>query len=226
MPKGKLIIIEGTDGSGKRTQTELLFNNLKKHKIACANMDIPIYHSFTGEFVARYLRNDFGRINAYLAATLFAVNRFEAKEKITKWLKEGKVVVLNRYVTANLIHQAANLDQGEREEFKKWVAKLEYEVFGMPKPDLVIFINMPVELAVKMIKHKSAKDRKYLAGAKKDLLESDLLHQKEALREVMKTAKNMKVAKIIDTTVRGELLPKEKIADEVWKEVSKFLKKK
>ncbi|OGE73843.1 MAG: hypothetical protein A3I07_00565 [Candidatus Doudnabacteria bacterium RIFCSPLOWO2_02_FULL_42_9] len=217
--KGKLIVVDGTDGSGKSTQTQLLYRRLKKQRIKTAFLDIPIYNSFTGELVARYLRNDFGRIDAYLAATLYAVNRFEAKDKIVKWLREGYVVVLNRYVTANLIHQSANLDKKDREKFKKWISKLEYEVFGLPKPDLVLFINMPVEIAIEMIQNKSAKDRKYLAGAKKDLLESDLLHQKESLREVIKTAKGMKVAKIIDATIKGELKPKQVIANEIWKEV-------
>ena len=226
MDKGKLIIIEGTDGSGKTTQTKLLFENLKKHNIKTAFLDIPVYSSFTGELVARYLRNDFGRINAYLAATLFAVNRFQAKDKIENWLKEGRIIVLNRYVTANQIHQAANLDRKEREKFKKWVAELEYEVFGMPKPDLILFINMPVEIAIDMIQHKPAKDRKYVSGAKKDLLESDLIHQKEALREVIRTANNLKAARIIDTTKKGELLPKDIIAKKIWTEVTKFLNKK
>jgi dTMP kinase len=226
MAKGKLIIIEGTDGSGKRTQTELLYKKLKTHRIKTAFLDIPIYKSFTGELVARYLRNDFGRINAYLAATLFAVNRFQAKEKLMKWLKDGYVVVLNRYVTANLIHQSANLDRGEREQFKKWISQLEYEVFGMPKPDLVLFINMPIEIAAEMIQRKSSKERKYVFGAKKDLLESDLIHQKESLREVMKTARNLKAAKVIDATIKGELRRKDEIAADIWHEVSKFLKKK
>ncbi len=225
MSKGKLIIIEGTDGSGKKTQTDLLYKNLKKHKIKTAFLDIPVYQSFTGELVARYLRNDFGRINAYLAATLFAVNRFQEKEKLLKWLKDGYVVVLNRYVTANLIHQSANLDRAEREKFKKWIAKLEYEVFGMPEPDLVIFINMPVEIAAEMIQRKSSKERKYVLGAKKDLLESDLLHQKESLREIIKTAKKMKVSKIIDATIKGELRSKADIANDIWKEVNNFIKK-
>ncbi|MBX4187388.1 MAG: AAA family ATPase [Candidatus Doudnabacteria bacterium] len=224
MSKGKLIIIEGTDGSGKTTQSKLLFQTLKKHKIKTEILDIPVYDSFTGELVGRYLRNDFGRINPYLAATLFAINRYQIKDKLTKWLNEGRVVVLNRYVTANQIHQAANLDRKEREKFKNWVAELEYKVLGMPKPDLILFINMPVEIAIDMIQHKPAKDRKYARGAKKDLLESDLLHQKEALREVIKTAGTLKTARIIDTTIKGQLLPKQEIADKIWAEVSQYLK--
>lgn len=219
--RGKLIVIDGTDGSGKRTQSEILLKNLRKHKIKAELLDIPVYESFTGEMVARYLRNDFGRIDPYLAAMLFAVNRFQAKEKILNWLKQDKIVVLDRYVTANQIHQSANLSPKERKKFKEWVSKLEYEVFAMPKPDLVLFMNMPVEIAISRILQKSPKDRKYAFGAKKDLLESDLVHQQQALKEVIALAKKTKSSAIIETTEGDRLLTKEEIADRIWEIVKK-----
>lgn len=223
MPKGKLIVIEGTDGSGKRTQTDLLYKNLLKRRVKAAFLDIPVYESFTGELVARYLRNEFGRINPYLASTLFAVNRFQVKEKIDGWLKEGRIVIMNRYVSSNQTHQAANLRPQERAKFKKWVAKLEYEIFKMPRPDLVLFLNVPVEIATARVQHKSAKERKYAHGAAEDMLESDLVHQTAALREVLSLAKQIKNSRVITTMSGKRMMAKEEIANEIWLTVCKLL---
>src|SRR6185436_12231382 len=118
MSKGKLIVIDGTDGSGKTTHATILLKRLSKLGKKSSMVSFPVYESFTGELVARYLRNDFGKINPYLAATLFAVNRYQAKEKVEKLLKQGQIVILNRYVTANQIHQSANLAKKDRENFK------------------------------------------------------------------------------------------------------------
>jgi len=224
MSKGKLIVIEGTDGSGKRTQSELLYKHLTKLHIKSAMMHVPVYESFTGELIARYLRNEFGRLNPYLAATLFAVNRFQFRDKIVNWLKEGRVVVLNRYVTANQIHQSAHLHGKEKAEFIKWIGKMEYEIFAMPKPDLTLFLNVPVLIASGMIKRKPAKERKYAFGGKEDILESDLMHQQEALKQALRMAGTDKNSRQINAAGKTALLPKAEIAAMIWSEVSKFLK--
>jgi len=225
MSSGKLIVIEGTDGSGKKTQSELLLKNLKKEGIKASILGFPVYESFTGELVARYLRNDFGRISPYLAATLYAVNRFQFRDQITQKLKEGQIVVLNRYVTANQIHQAANAgNKKDRERFQKWVAELEYKIFQMPKPDLVLFISIPVEIAVQRVQLKSKKERKYALGSKEDLLESDMQHQREALKELIKFAKKNKNARTIDAVEKGNLLSKDEISKKMWTETKKFLR--
>ena len=223
--KGKIIVIDGADGSGKATQSRLLFQKLKNHRIKTALLNIPVYESFTGKMVASYLRNEFGRIDPHLAAMLYAVNRFQQKAKIVNWLKEGRVVILNRYVTANQIHQASHYKSTKlRNEFVKWVGDLEYGIFGLPKPDLVLFINMPVELAYELIKLKSPKERKYAAGSKGDILESDLEHQKEALNQAMRLLQKGKVWRQITGAKGGKLLPKTEISQLVWEEVKKFLR--
>lgn len=223
--KGKLIVIDGTDGSGKATQSRLLFKRLRRHHIKTALMNIPIYDSFTGQLIARYLKNEFGRISPYLAATLYAINRFQQKDKILNWLKEGRVVILNRYVTANQIHQAAHLKtKRERNLFVKWIAELEYNILGLPKPDLVILINMPVNVAYLLVQKKSPKERRYAAGSKGDILESDLGHQKEALKQAMVISKNTRLWKKVDAVERGELLSKEMVSDKIWNIVHAHLR--
>lgn len=225
MPKGKLIVIDGTDGSGKATQSRLLFKNLQRHRIKAALLDIPVYESFTGRLVSRYLNNEFGRLNPYLASILYAINRFQQKDKILTWLKEGRIVILNRYVTANQIHQAAHFKtRKERNQFVKWIAELEYDVFGLPKPDLVIIINMPVEVAYKLIQKKTPKQRKYVAGSKGDLLESDLEHQREALQQALRVLKSSKVWKKIDAVHNSKLLSKDEIAKQIWDLVNAYLR--
>lgn len=223
--KGKLIVIDGTDGSGKATQSRLLFKNLQKHRIKAALLDIPVYESFTGKLVARYLNNEFGRLSPYLASTLYAINRFQQKDKILKWLSHGRVVILNRYVTANQIHQAAHLrTKKDRNQFVKWIAELEYDIFKLPKPDLVIIINMPIEVAYKLIQKKTAIQRKYVAGSKGDILESDLEHQREALQQALGISASSRIWKTIDAVKKGKLLAKEEISKKIWELVHAFIR--
>ncbi|MBI3952771.1 MAG: hypothetical protein HY336_02345 [Candidatus Doudnabacteria bacterium] len=227
MKKGKLIVIDGTDGSGKATQSRLLFKNLQKQRIKTAILDFPVYDSLTGRLITRYLKNEFGRLNPYLASMLYAANRFQFRDKILQWLREGRVVILNRYVTANQIHQAAHLKtKKERNKFVNWIGGLEYDIFGLPRPDLVILINMPVDIANRLIQTKSAINRVRVAGSKGDMLESDLEHQKEALRQAIKISQSSKIWRKIDAVERGKLLSKEEINKKIFSIVSRFMAEK
>jgi len=225
MKKGKLIIIEGIDGSGKATQTHLLYKKLKKSGANAEMLDFPQYKTFFGKLVASYLKNQFGKISPYLASVLYAANRMEYKDKLVKWLNEGKVVVLNRYVSSNQIHQAAHIDnRSERNQFVNWIGKMEYEVIGMPRPDLVLFLNVPVELSYKMIEKKNKLARAYIQGSKRHILESDLEHQQSALKQSFEMLeKHYKWAQI-NCSKDGKLLPKETISALIWQHVSKLIK--
>lgn len=223
MKKGSLIIIDGADGSGKATQAKLLVSRLKRQGVPVATLNIPVYESFTGRLVSSYLKNKFGQISPYLASLLYAVNRFEFRAKLVNWLNEGRLVVLNRYVTANQIHQAARLSsKTQREQLVRWIGKLEYEIFQLPKPDLVLFLNVPVEQALEMIKHKPAQARKYLKGAK-DVLESDYEHQRAALKQALSLCLKERNWRKIDCMHRGRLLSKAEIADKIYTEVKHAL---
>jgi dTMP kinase len=227
MSKGKLVVIDGTDGSGKATQAELLVERLHKSRVPAVGLDFPQYQTFFGKLVARYLKNEFGRTNPYLAAVLYADNRLEFKDKIIGWLNEGKVVVLNRYVSSNQIHQAANVDsRKERRRFVKWISDMEYKTMGLPKPDMVIFLNMPAELAYKLILKKDKLSRQYINGDKRDMLESDLEHQRRATKQAITLLKTHYNWEEVKCAGGDRVRERADIAEDVWQVVIKLLKLK
>lgn len=226
MKKGKLIVIDGTDGSGKATQTDLLVNNLRRHKVATKGIDFPQYETLFGKLVARYLKKEFGTLDPHVASVLYAANRLEFRDQLKTWLKQGKVVVLNRYTTSNQIHQAAHIDsKTKRQEFVQWIGKMEYDIMGLPKPDVVIFLNVDPEIAYKLVEKKDAKSRRYIQGAKRDWLESDLDYQRRAVKQAPEVMRNYNWREI-KCTDKGVLFSKKEISDMVWHEVAKLLKLK
>lgn len=144
--KGKLIVFEGIDGSGKATQTKLLCKYIQQKKLKYAQIAFPQYKkSFFGKLVGRYLKGEFGGVNevsAYLAAVLYAGDRFEAKDFILKNLNENKIVIADRYAASNIAHQGAKLLPKERDDFFRWLSRLEYEIYKIPKEDATVFLNI------------------------------------------------------------------------------------
>lgn len=169
MANNKLIVIEGVDGTGKLTQLKLLSNYLKQKQINHTSFDFPQYgKTFFGDFAGRFLKGEFGhfsRINPYLASFPYAADRWQVKDKIWQAIKEDKIVLCNRY-TPSSIYQAVKIKSSERKKFLDWIDTLEYEVFGIPRPSLVIFLYIPLDLAqtliAKKIKDQYEKDLKYL----------------------------------------------------------------
>jgi dTMP kinase len=148
---GKLIVIEGADGSGKATQVKLLGERLRKEGVSVETLDFPRYDAtFFGAYAREWLdgvHGDFVELDPRLSALLFAGDRFESKETIEKWLEEGKHVILDRYVSATLLHQGAKItDIEKRGAFLLWVERLEYDVFKMPRPNMVAYLDMPLEM--------------------------------------------------------------------------------
>ena len=143
---GKLIVIDGIDGSGKTTQIELLGKYLSEKNIPYEVINFPRYgENIYADLITRYLEGEFGsinEINPYLMALTFAGDRLLAKPLIEGWLAAGKVVIANRYVSASKAHLGANLPEDQRENFMEWVDKLEYETNSTPKPDLNILLNV------------------------------------------------------------------------------------
>src|SRR6266567_7862251 len=137
MAKGKFIVVDGTDGSGKKTQTALLAKRLKKEGYKVKLIDFPQYESnFFGKMVGRYLSGEFGsaeQVSPYLASILYAADRHETKGKIEKWLKEGNIVISDRYASSNQIHQGGKIsDVKKRKEFLEWLEEMEFVVFKIP----------------------------------------------------------------------------------------------
>ena len=156
---GKLIVFEGTDGSGKATQAKLLCETLAQRGIAYREIDFPRYGNPFAEPANLYLHGALGNrpgdVNAYAASVLYAVDRFASyKEDWGGFYEEGGIVVANRYTTSNAVHQASTLPEGERQAFLDWLFDLEYGRMGLPAPDLVLYLDLPTEVSEKMLRHR------------------------------------------------------------------------
>lgn len=212
--KGKLIVIDGTDGSGKGTQTELLLKYLDTKGIKNKYIDFPRYYtSFHGKMVGRYLKGEFGGLNAaspYLTSLFYAMDRLTARDEIVDWLEEGNTVVANRYTTSSMAFQTARIEKSKREEFLKWLYDMEYKEHKLPKEDVVLFLYVPVAVSQKLLESKNK--RGYMKGGEKDINEADQEYQKEVLKlylDLSKRYKHWEVIKCVDA--QGKLLSIEKV---------------
>lgn len=179
-PRGKLIVLEGIDGSGKRTQIEMLARALGSHGIDCARISFPRYDRFFGRLVAQFLNGEFGPlgdVDPRFSALLYAGDRLESKPEIEAALTAGKTLLADRYIGSNLAHQGARVPTRKRNAFLKWLNQLEYDVYGLPREDLVIYLRVPPREAQRLVGRKAA--RQY-TKRKRDLQESNLAHLKQA----------------------------------------------
>src|SRR5579862_1987348 len=143
---GQFIAMEGVDGAGKRTQCELLREAMQSRGIPCAPFSFPRYDSTFGRLIASFLNGDLGNpaaIDAHLSALLYAGDRLEAKPELTAALAEGKTILADRYIASNLAHQTARVDPAQRAEFLLWVRHLEYDIYGLPAENLLIYLRLP-----------------------------------------------------------------------------------
>jgi dTMP kinase len=173
MNNGKLVVLEGLDGSGKTVQLELLKAALQERQVKFATADFPVYQSFFGKLAGRYLNGDFGdtdAVNPYLSSLPYAGDRFQHKNKLLQWKSEGYVVLINRYVGSNAAYHSVKLPEAERPAFVAWVQELEYAVYGIPREDLVLYFDNEVATAQKLVDQKAK--REYTAD-KRDIHERD-----------------------------------------------------
>src|SRR5436305_1652515 len=174
--RGKLIAIEGIDGSGKRTQVELLASALRAMGHSVCATGFPQYESWFGNMVGQFLNGELGpleTVDPHFTALLYAGDRFEAKPKIQAALNEGKVVLIDRYIGSNLAHQSARAPAEKRDAFRRWIEHLEYNIYDLPREDLILYLRVPPAEAQKLVTQKS--QRTY-TPAKHDLLEASLHH--------------------------------------------------
>lgn len=170
--KGKLIVIEGLDGSGKSTQIEYLKNKLSGRNVH--QIKLPDYDSDSSALVKMYLRGDFGKkpedVNAYAASAFYAVDRFaNYKMKWKEFYDNGEIIISDRYTTSNAYHQATKVSKDDRAEFFYWLEDFEYGLLGIPEPNAVIYLDMPIEISQKMMTERYHGDE-----TKKDIHESNL----------------------------------------------------
>lgn len=170
---GKLIVFEGTDGSGKSTQFELLAKRLEAEQIGFQRLRFPQYEEPSSALIRMYLGGAFGddpeAVNAYAASTFYAVDRYASYQRVWKdYYQGGGFVVSDRYTTSNAVHQGSKVPEGERAEFFRWLYDLEYDRMGLPRPDLVVLLDMPVELSEQLMRK-----REQSTGTHADIHERD-----------------------------------------------------
>lgn len=213
---GKLIVIEGADGSGKTVQSELLLNYFKKQNIFVKYYNFPRYHTFYGQTIAKYLRGDFGDINEvspYLASLPYALDRLSAKDEINQALNKGQIIITNRYATSSLAHQAAKLKSvEEKKNFTEWLYELEYKIHKIPKEDLVIYLYVPWEISLTLTSMKE--ERRYLQG-KQDIQERNHTHRQEVEKMYLSLANSNQHWIKIDCTQDSKLLSPQEIHEQI-----------
>ncbi|MBA5851399.1 deoxynucleoside kinase [Clostridium sp. cel8] len=174
---GKLIVIEsGSDGSGKATQSKMLYDRLVNENYKVKKVEFPNYKSQSSSIIKMYLNGDFGSkpedVNAYVASTFYAVDRFASyKMEWEKFYKDGGIIIADRYTTSNMVHQASKIDDNkERDHFLDWLRNLEYKLYGLPEPDCVVFLDVPPNYSIKLMDKRS---NKFTGNNKKDIHESN-----------------------------------------------------
>lgn len=188
---GKLIVIEGSDASGKATQTGKLYKRLWDEKFNVRKVEYPNYKDQSSALVRMYLNGEFGTnpgdINAYAASTFFAVDRFASYKKgWQEFYKNGGIVIADRYTTSNMVHQASKIqDEFERNKFLDWLWNFEFGIFGLPVPDCVIFLDMPPEYSRKLMKDRS---NKITGEEEKDIHEKDYTYLVDSYNNACKVA--------------------------------------
>lgn len=188
---GKLIVIEGTDSSGKETQTKRLFEKLEEKGLKVKKISFPNYDSPACEPVKMYLAGAFGedamKVNPYPVSTMYAIDRYASfKTDWEKFYNEDGIIVTDRYVTSNMVHQASKIrDLDEKKKYLNWLEDLEYEKMGIPRPDLVIFLNMPTDMAIRLMAERK---NKITGEEKKDIHERDKEYLKESHANACKIA--------------------------------------
>lgn len=214
---GKLIVIEGVDASGKATQTKLLYEYLLSKSEKTIKVEFPDYESPSSSLVKMYLSGEFGEnagdVSPYIASTFFAADRYASYK--TKWEKkylDDYTIVFDRYVTANMIHQASKFsDEAEKRKFIDWLLEFEYGLYGLPEPTVKLFLDVPPEISARLMKERL---NKFSGEAAKDIHERDADYLYKTYENAKFIASNYGF-KIINCVKDGNLRSIEDIQNEI-----------
>ncbi len=222
---GKLFVIDGTDGSGKQTQFQQLQESLLKDGIDYKVVSFPNYDSPSSALVQMYLSGEFGEnakeISPYIASTFYAADRYATFQTgYKKYYEDGGIILADRYTTANMVHQAGKIkDEKEREKFLNWLWDFEFNLYGLPVPNEVFFLNMPVEKSIELMKNR---ENKFTHQEKKDIHERDVNHLKDAYEAACDVSKKYNWYEI-KCVKNNEIRTIEDIHQEIYNEVKKHI---
>ena len=216
--KGKLIIIEsGSDASGKATQTKRLFERLSEENSNIRKVEYPNYDSESSALVKMYLRGDFGNnasdVDPYISSTFFAADRYASfKTEWEEFYNNGGIVIADRYTTSNMVHQASKMDEKDRDKYSDWLVDYEFNLYKIPEPDCVIFLDVPIEFSQKLMENRK---NKITGEDKKDIHESDIEYLTKSYNNALYIANKYNWKKI-NCVKDGTLRSIDDIHDEIY----------
>lgn len=223
---GILIAIDGVDASGKQTHTGMLYEKLKKEGKNVKLISFPDYESESSSLVKMYLSGKFGEnpedVNAYAASSFFAADRFASFKMNWKkdYEEENTIIIADRYTSSNMIHQASKIeDESEKDKFLTWLCELEFEIYGIPKPDITFFLDMPVKYAKKLM---AERENKFDASLQKDIHERNADYLEKSYNNACFIADKFswhRVSCVVDEEIRTI----EDINDEILKKVKSII---
>lgn len=219
---GKLIVIEGTDGSGKSTQFRLLTDRLESEQVKFQKLVFPQYSEPSSALIRMYLGGEFGKspsdVNAYAASAFYSVDRYASYRKVWgKWYEEGGLVVSDRYTTSNAVHQTSKEPEDKREDFLNWLYDFEYDKLGLPRPDLVIYLDVPTDFTEKMLRHRESETNTHA-----DIHEQDMQYL-ATCRQMGRAAAEHYGWTVIRCVRDGAMRSMEDIHEEIYRHVAACL---
>lgn len=222
---GKLFVIDGTDGSGKQTQFNKLKERFDKEGIEYKVASFPNYDHISSSLVKMYLSGEFGQnakdVSPYIASTFYAADRYATyKTTLEEFYKNGGIVLVDRYTTSNMIHQAGKIqDKDEREKFLDWLWDFEFNLYGIPVPTKTFFLNMPTETAIKLMEER---ENKFTHTQTKDIHERDAAHLKDSYNAAVSLVDKYDWTEI-KCVENDRLKTREEIHEEIWEEIKKYI---
>ena len=219
---GKLLVIEGTDGSGKSTQFALLSERLTNEGHAFKHLEFPRYSQPSSALIKMYLGGEFGTsptdVNAYAASTFYAVDRYASyKQDWGQWYEQGGLVLSGRYTTSNAVHQTSKEPVEKWQSFLKWLYEFEYDQLGLPCPDLVIYLDVPISYTEKLMRHREEETNTHA-----DIHEQDLDYL-TTCREAGRAAATYYGWTVIDCVRDDAMRTIEDIHEEIYRHVMALL---
>ena len=219
---GKLVVIEGLDGSGKSTQVDLLKKKLENDRISIKQIKLPDYESDSSALVKMYLSGEFGShpedVNIYAASLFYAVDRYACFK--TKWAADyenGSLILADRYTTSNAVHQTVKLPREDWDSYLDWLSETEYSKVGIPKPDKVIFLDMDVDISQKLMSRRYSGEE-----SKKDVHEADVSYLKSCHEAALYAAERLGWD-VIKCYEGDSPLPIDTIADRIYESVKQVI---
>ena len=221
---GKLIVIEGTDGSGKSTQFKALTQRLQKENTEFRTLVFPRYSEPSSSLIRMYLGGEFGNkpsdVNAYAASSFYAVDRYASfKQDWGQWYTDGGLIVSDRYTTSNAVHQTSKEPENKQDAFLKWLYEFEYDKLGLPRPDLTIYLDVPTDFTEKLLR-----GREEATNTHADIHERDMEYL-ATCRKIGKKAAGYYSWTVIECVRDGVMRTIEDIHEEIYRHVRNCLEK-